>query len=117
LLAYDDSPKAQEALFVATYLACCWDVTLVVLTIPEGEQVADDALARARGYLQDRGVQADFVQERGPTATEILVTAEQKAVDLIVMGGYGFSPIVESAFGSTVGDVLRSSVCPVLICQ
>ena len=117
LLAYDGSPKAQEALFVAAYLACCWDVSLVVLTIRESEHVSDDALARARAYLADRGVQASFVQQRGPVAQEILLTAEQQGIGLIVVGGYGFSPLVESAFGSTVGDVLRSSPCPVLICQ
>jgi hypothetical protein len=58
LLAYDGSPKAQEALFVAAYLAGRWKISLVVLchdsfdlrTIPR-RMPADTADARCRpGY-------------------------------------------------------------------
>jgi nucleotide-binding universal stress UspA family protein len=117
LLAYDDSPKAREALFVATYLAGRWGVELVVLTVTEDDRAARDAFAHAKSYLEDHGVQATYVRARGPVATTILTVAEERAVDLIVVGGYGFGPLAELARGSTVEQVLRSSAWPVLVCQ
>jgi nucleotide-binding universal stress UspA family protein len=117
LLAYDGSPKATEALFVATYLAARWDISLVVLAVMEDEQRARDALLYARTYTEDHKVQATTVQERGLVAETILVVAEEEGADLIVMGGYGSGPLVEFALGSTVEQVLRSSSWPVLICQ
>jgi nucleotide-binding universal stress UspA family protein len=117
LLAYDDSPKAREALFVATYLAGRWDASLVVLTATEDDRAAEDAFAYAKSYLKDHGVQATYIRERGPVATTILTVAEEQASDLIVVGGYGHGPMAELARGSTIGQVLRSSAWPVLVCQ
>jgi nucleotide-binding universal stress UspA family protein len=117
LLAYDDSPKAREALFVATYLAGRWDVPLVVLTVTEDDRAARDASAHAKGYLEDHGVQATYIRERGPVATTILTVAEEQAADLIILGGYGLGPVAELAWGSTVEEILRSSAWPVLVCQ
>lgn len=117
LLAYDGSPKAEEALFVATYVAGRWEIPLVVLTVTEDHHAAGEPLTRAQGYLEAHGVQAVFVQGHGPAAEFILSTAEKQAADLIVMGGFGFGPILEFTFGSTVEWVLRSCIWPVLVCQ
>jgi nucleotide-binding universal stress UspA family protein len=117
LLAYDGSPKASEALFVATYLAGRRDVPLAILTVVEGDRVTSEALAYAHTYAGKHGVQADLVEERGPAAEAIMTVADQNGADLIIMGGYGSSPMVESALGSTVEHVLESSSCAVLVCQ
>jgi nucleotide-binding universal stress UspA family protein len=116
LLAYDGSPKAAEALFVATYLAGRWDVPLLVLTVME-EGVAEEMVAYALTYAEEHGVQAAHVEKQGPVAEAILLAAEEADVDLIVTGGYGSSPMVEWALGSTVEEVLQSSRWPVLVCQ
>jgi len=117
LLAYDGSPKADEALFVATYLSCRWKITLVVVTVIETGRTTSETLARAQGYLETHEVQATFVKESGPIAEAILKTAKEHESDLIVMGGYGFSPVLEVVLGSTVDQVLRTSRQPMLICQ
>ncbi|MBC8449701.1 MAG: universal stress protein [Chloroflexi bacterium] len=117
LLAYDGSPKAEEALFVAAYLAGCWRIPLVVLTVIEGERTTSETLAQARHYLEKRGVPATFVQETGPVAVAILKAADEHGSDLIVMGGYGFSPVLEVVLGSAVDQVLRASRRPLLICR
>jgi nucleotide-binding universal stress UspA family protein len=44
-------------------------------------------------------------------------TAEEHECDLIIMGGYGFSPVMEIVLGSAVDEVLRASRRPVLICR
>lgn len=47
----------------------------------------------------------------------ILNVAEHQQSDLIIMGGYGYRPIVEMVLGSTLDHVLRHSPQPILICR
>jgi nucleotide-binding universal stress UspA family protein len=112
LLAYDGSPKAREALFVATYLAGEWNAQLTVLTA-----AAPSALDYARQYLEFHEVEAAFLEEVGPPAETILRAAADQAADLILMGGYSARPLVEVVVGSTVDAVLRQTTAPILICR
>lgn len=117
LLAYDGSPKADEALFVATYLSGQWNIPLVVVTVIETGRVTLETLTRAQSYLETHGVQAAFVKESGPVAEAILKTAEEHESDLIIMGGYGLGPVLEVVVGSAVDHILRESRQPMLICR
>lgn len=117
LLAYDGSPKANEALFVAAYLAGRWQLPLTVVTVIDAGQATPDTLAQAQAYLEKQGVQATLVPERGPVAQAIIKTAEARQTDLIIMGGYGFSPVLEVMFGSELDQVLQAQRWPVLICR
>ena len=115
LLAYDGSPKADEALFVATYLTGRWRIPLTVVTVFDQNRVAPETLLRAQIYLEERDIQASLVAEEGPAAEVILRTADAHHADLIIMGGYGFSPVLEMMLGSAVDQVLREARKPVLI--
>lgn len=120
LLAYDGSSKAREALFVAAYLAGKWRMPLTVVSAAvaaSAEQEAAATLDEARRYLQSRRVDASYVVERGEASGVIEQVAEAQGSDFIVMGGYGFSPLLDVIFGSTVNDVLRWRRWPVLICR
>lgn len=117
LLAYDGSAKAKEALFVAAYLADQWQIPLVVLAVEEDKLVAETALRGAQSYLQTQQLEATYVSASGPVAGAILRTAAEHHSSLIIMGGYGRSPMLEVVLGSAVDEVLRSSKLPVLICR
>jgi nucleotide-binding universal stress UspA family protein len=118
LLAYDSSPKAQEALFVAAYLAELWKSELTVVTVLESGHATSDTLAHAREYLEWHEVSADYVlKESGRIAPTVLQTAEERGSDLIIIGGYTASPVREVMLGSSVDEVLRNSRWPVLICR
>lgn len=121
LLAYDGTPKAREALFVATYICGQWEVPLSVLSVQEGNRVGSDTLAEAREYLEMHDVEAQYeVREREKSeevADALLTAVADKGCDLILMGGYGMGPVVEAALGSTVDRVLRKSNHPILICR
>ncbi len=117
LLAYDGSPKAREALFVATYLAGRWSLALTVVTVLEKGRATSETLTRARTYLRAHGVQATFVARKEPASEAILTVAEAQQSDLIIMGGYGHSPVMEVMLGSTVDRVLRTARQPVLVCR
>jgi nucleotide-binding universal stress UspA family protein len=129
LLAYGPGRMADEALFVATYLAGRWNIALTVLTVEEPDMRKtrlDDHGAispseRARSYLEAHGVQAQIMEERGPLSSDparaILFTAEAREAGFIIMGGYEAGPLRESLTGSTTDRVLRSTRRPVLICR
>jgi nucleotide-binding universal stress UspA family protein len=117
LLAYDGSPKAEEGLFVATYLASRWKIPLVVVSVVENGPTTAETTSRARQYLEAHGVQATFVEERGAVAEAILKTAEAHGSELIIAGGYGSRPVLEVVLGSTVDELLRASRQPLLICR
>jgi nucleotide-binding universal stress UspA family protein len=117
LLAYDGSAKAEEALFVAAYLASRWGISLAVLTIIEARRITARTLVHAQRYLENHSVQATYLKNSGPVAEAILRTAEEGESDLIIMGGYGWRPELEVVLGSAVDQVLRESQLPVLICR
>jgi nucleotide-binding universal stress UspA family protein len=116
LLAFDGSPKSEEALFVATYLSLKWNITLWVVTVIENGTTTG-TLQKAEAYLESHGVQASFIEEQGGVAGAILKQAESTGSELIIMGGYGSSPVVEVVLGSSVDKVLRESRRPMLICR
>ena len=117
LLAYDGSPKANEALFVAAYLASRWPLSLTVVTV-ETDHTAPAALQHARGYLEERGVDnAKYLLRQKPIAEAILTTAEAQGSNLLIMGGFGFRPVLNLVLGSTVDQVLSEFRHPVLICR
>lgn len=120
LLAYDGSPKAREALFVAAYLAGKWQLPLTVLSVAtgeDGESKAGAVLTEARQYLQSRHVNAFYRVERGKVPDVMQRVAEEQDCDFLIMGGYGFRPLLDVMLGSTVNDVLRWRRWPVLICR
>jgi nucleotide-binding universal stress UspA family protein len=117
LLAYDGSPKADEALFVATYLASRWPIALTVLTVETDFTSAED-LRSAQQYLEQHGVEtAEYVLRQKPTGKAILETAASRETTMIIMGGFGFRPVLKLVLGSTVDTVLRGVRQPLLICR
>jgi nucleotide-binding universal stress UspA family protein len=117
LLAFDGSPKAREALFLATYLAGQWHIPLDVITVSEDDRSGQETLENARQYLEEHNVKAGYHLKTGVVSQALLELAQELNSDLIVMGGYGLSPVLEVVLGSTVNDVLRESEKPILICR
>jgi nucleotide-binding universal stress UspA family protein len=115
LLPFDGSPKAREALYVATYLAGKWRWTLDVLTVLETGRATEEIIQQAQDYLSQRGVPANFITQTGNVADAILSTAEEQDIHEIIMGGYSSSRVMEVMFGSTVDRVLREVNIPVFI--
>jgi nucleotide-binding universal stress UspA family protein len=117
LLAYDGSPKAHEALFIAAYLGCRWDLPLVVVSVIEPDRVTDDTQEEARSYLENYGLQAEYIRVRGPVAESLLIVTEEEGCDLLLMGGYGRSLLLDAVLGSSVDHILRISRKPILVCR
>ncbi len=117
LLAFDGSPKAKEALYLSTYLASRWNISLSVVSVMEASRVTDKTLREAQSYAERHEVKPALVGKSGDVAEAILQTADERKCDFFVVGGYGHRPIVEAALGSAVDRILRESDKPVLICR
>lgn len=118
LLAYTDSPKANEALYISAYLASKWNTHLSIITIDHENQTAEEIQRPAKEYLEKMNVHANYIHRKnGPTADIILENASELESDLILIGGYKAAPVVEVVLGSVVDEVLRKVRLPVLICR
>lgn len=116
LLAFDGSLKSREALFVAAYLVQRWKISLTVLTISEGGQVAVSAPDYAQAYLTHHKIPADFIALDG-SLDLFLDVIKERAIDLILMGGYSGTALKEITIGNALDFLLHHADCPLLICR
>lgn len=117
MLGYDGSPKAKEALFVATYLASRWPKDVTVVTV-ETEHTPAETLQEARAYLEKHGVyNARYILKQKPIAEAILDTAVEYNVNFLIIGGFGFRPVMQVVLGSSVDRILREFRHPIFICR
>jgi len=117
LLAYNSSPKADEALYITSYMSCRWQLPLTVLTVDDDIIDAEAIQAKAREYLGSTDAPVDYFIEKGEIVETILTTAEKQGCDLILIGGYKANPIIEVVVGSLVDQILRETSIPTLICR
>jgi len=57
------------------------------------------------------------MEAEGAADAVISETARKHHCDLVVIGSYGFNPLLEIMLGSSVDQVLRESHVPVLLCR
>ena len=117
LLAYNGTPRADIALFASTYLAVRWELPLSVVTVKERAKTGQKTLSVAQAYLERHGVEASYLIEDGPVAAALLGTLQTEGADLLVMGSYEYSPVLEPLLGGVLDEILRESHVPILICQ
>lgn len=117
ILAFDGSPKAWEALYLAAYISRKWQVALWIVNVPDNEQTGKKILDQAREYLAGHEIQAEYMLKEKPVDEAILNLANQLDCDLIIMGGYGVAAILQVLVGSTVDQVLLESQRPLLVCR
>ena len=117
LLAYDGSPKSNEALFVSAYIAGAFNIPLVVVTVTNISRAGTDLLSFAKNYLYERQIKATFINETGSVRKSIMNIAQKHHCDLLIMGGYGRHPLTAILFGSTIEHILRPKKFPLLICR
>jgi hypothetical protein len=116
LLVYDGSPKAKEALYVATYLASRHKISLTIFATREGDQRAmQKTVTVAIRHLRKNGVEAAPFEASGPIARAISDSAAQTESELIIIGGYNQHPLF--APRTSLDDLMRITEVPLLICR
>jgi nucleotide-binding universal stress UspA family protein len=120
LVAYDD-PESRTLSHAADLAEALQAALIVTNVAPNDHDSAEDAtsygherLEQASTYLAGRDLQAELVQSVGQPAEAIVSLAEERNVDMIVVGMRRkrfFERLVE---GSVAQDVMRRATCDVL---
>jgi nucleotide-binding universal stress UspA family protein len=127
LVAYDGSEPAERAFAQALELADKFGAELFVLTVarpPEfGEEVETEAVIensrhhaqRLQKPLKERAPEAHCEVAVGHPAVKITTYAEERGIDLIVMGHRGKTLFERWLIGSVAKKVLSYAPCSVFI--
>ena len=116
VLGYDASPKSNEALAIAAYLARRWNLALTIVSVPDNRHDAGEALYQAQDFVRERKIRATLINRSGQNAKVLLQVAQEQRAGLIIVGGYGHNPLIELTLGSPVDEILRTSYFPTLVC-
>jgi nucleotide-binding universal stress UspA family protein len=82
---------------------------------PADAEARSEALAEARKFVQERGVEAVFIEGHGNPADVIVQEAEESKADLIVVGARGLSATRRVFMGSVSTNVVHHAPCDVLV--
>ena len=116
LLAYDGSQRASAALHAAAELTSSLGLPLTVVHVAkEGGGEGDRALAEAQRYLQSYEIPVTVRPLTGPPHQRIVDVLRDGGYDLLFIGAYGHSRIIEMVLGSTTEYVLRNSSAAVFL--
>jgi manganese transport protein len=86
-----------------------------VLESRDDELYLQSLADRLRAELQEQGVPAvEAVLGYGDTRSEIVNIAQQRKVDLLVMGGHGHRGLLDWLHGETIGGVRHGLNVPIL---
>lgn len=134
LVPTDFSPHADAAFRVARDLARRYDASIHLLHVVDGPLAggawsarthpagADDrtgeqlqeARDRLQAYLKGDAGNVCIDVRLGHAAEQILEAAQDKPIDLIVMGTHGRTGLARAMLGSVAERVVRLAPCPVL---
>ena len=117
LLAYDGSPRASAAMHAAAELASALALPLTVLHVTRDEPSDGKVLDEARRYLQSYDLTVGYETVRGHPHERIVEVMRERGYDLLFVGAYGHSRIIEMVLGSTTEFLLRNSSCPVFLAR
>lgn len=133
LIATDGSPSAREAVDVGVELAKEQDADVTFVHVGPAEEVRGgrggshaftrrDEIDESETALREAGEAADeagisYALERfsGETVETIVALADEKNVDLIVLGSRGRGPVASTLLGSVSQGVARHASRPVLV--
>jgi nucleotide-binding universal stress UspA family protein len=116
LLAYDSSQRASAAMHSAAEFCSALNLPLTVLSVIPREKHGDEkALEEAHHYLGSYGLQPTLLSLVGHPYQRIIDCIKDRGHDLLFIGAYGHSRIIEMVLGSTTEYVLRNAPCPVFL--
>ena len=116
VLAYDGSARAATAMQYAAELCAVLKLPLTVLTVNRDEEQGRRILSEAASYLQPYNIETKLeLQETGNAPERISNFIRERDHDLLFIGAYGHSRIIEMVLGSTTEYVLRNADCPVFL--
>ncbi|GAB4310947.1 MAG: universal stress protein [Methanobacteriaceae archaeon] len=131
LLPTDGSKASEKAAEHALILANKYNSIIYVLTVLETRptsgvttdilkregEAALDSISKIFKKIEDdlkKEIRKRFLMKEGSAAEQILKTAEENDIDIIVMGASGKHRLERFILGSVAEQVVRDAKCPVL---
>ena len=90
-------------------------VQLTVITVSRDPTLGERTLNQARAYMEPYSPVADFKLLSNHANEEVVRFLKDFEADLLFIGAYGHSRIIEMVLGSTTEYVLRNAPCPVFL--
>jgi nucleotide-binding universal stress UspA family protein len=115
VLAYDGSERASRAMRAAAEFASGLGTPIAVVTVARDQKPGERTLEEARKYFEPYSLPAEFKLLSGHANEEIIKFIREYEADLLFIGAYGHSRIIEMVLGSTTEYVLRNAPCPVFL--
>ncbi|MBI5375670.1 MAG: universal stress protein [Candidatus Schekmanbacteria bacterium] len=115
LLCYDGSNYAGQAMQTAAEFASQTGISLTILNAGKDKEEGMRTLNEAKKYFESYSINSEFVFVEGHANEAIVDYSKKNGIDLIFMGAYGHSRIIEMVIGSTTEYVLRNTDCAVLV--
>jgi nucleotide-binding universal stress UspA family protein len=115
LLAYDGSQRSASAMQTAADFCASLSLPLAVVHVAREEASGARVLEEAKRYLASYTIQTSFSLLSGHAPEQIVAKIRSDGHDLLFIGAYGHSRIVEMVLGSTTEYVLRNAPCPVFL--
>lgn len=115
VIAWTDSQAALRAVHAAMPLIDRAERVVVLTVDPEEDEAA--ATERLQRALRWHNAKTTIRHERGgaDTVETLRATAKELGAGLLVMGGYGHSPLRELLFGGATSSMLADAELPVLM--
>jgi len=115
LLAYDGSQRAAAAMHAAAEFCASLSLPLTVLTVSKEAEAGERIMQDARKYLASYQLESTCEVQAGNAPEQIVACIKDRGFDLLFIGAYGHSRIIEMVLGSTTEYVLRNAPCPVFL--
>src|SRR5262249_6888026 len=115
VLAYDGSQRASAAMHTAAEVTSALGLPLAVVHVARDGNDGESVLAEAKRYLGAYDIPATYETVTGPPHERIVEVLGKRDFDLLFIGAYGHSRIIEMVLGSTTEYVLRNSPAPVFL--
>lgn len=117
MVAFDDSPKSKEALYIAAYLTTMLELDLFVITNADNRRQAFRHEQKAKQIIERYYIKANYINSKGIVKDNIVNSIRENKIDLLLMGGYSNKPLMQMMVGSTVDHMLRELSIPIIICR
>jgi nucleotide-binding universal stress UspA family protein len=115
LIAFDGGGMTRRGVEMVAASPLFRELSVHVLMSGKARRDSEKQLDWARSTLEQAGLEVAVALIPGDTERVIARYVHEQAIDMLLMGAYGHSPLRSLFFGSKTTDLLRSAKVPTLL--
>lgn len=117
MIAFDGGAVSRRGVALVASSPLLRGLPISLLMVGKDRQDARKQLGWAKSTLEVAGYAVESLLLPGDAQTVIAIEAKKQAIDMLIMGSFGHSPLRRLLFGSKTTDLLRSLRIPTLLLQ